>query len=162
MAKTEEVRWTQPEQMHVTLRFLGDVPNEKLPALENALGAAVVGSSPIKLSLEAFGCFPSARNPNVFWAGLGGAVDALQQLQARVEAHTNGFTSHEEQRDFHPHLTIGRVKRRGAESRRLADELTKFRCASFGAWTVREIVLMRSKLSPEGAIHTKLAIVKFS
>lgn len=162
VAKTEAVRWTPLEQMHVTLKFFGNVPNERLSALEIALAEAVIGSAPFSLSLEGFGCFPSARNPSVFWAGLVGQVEALKQLQARIEARTNCFASHEENREFHPHLTVGRAKNRGPESRRVADALEKFRLAKMGQWTVSEIALMRSKLSPKGAIHTQLAVVKLT
>jgi len=158
----EAVRWTRPEQMHITLKFLGDVPSERLSALENALCEAVVGSAPFALSLEGFGCFPSPRNPNVFWVGLSGQVEALKQLQERVEAQTNCFASHEENRAFHPHLTIGRAKNRGSETRRIAEALVEFRLANAGPWTVSEVTLMGSSLSPQGAIHTQLAALKLT
>ena len=161
-SNAQAVRWTRPEQMHLTLKFLGNVPHERLSAVETALAQAVVGSAPFSLSLEAFGCFPSARNPNVFWAGLGGQVEALKQLQARIEAQTNCFASHEENRAFHPHLTIGRVKNRGPETRRIAETLLQFRLANAGPWTVSEVTLMRSNLSPQGAIHSQLAVLKLT
>jgi RNA 2',3'-cyclic 3'-phosphodiesterase len=153
----EVVRWTRPEQMHITLKFLGNVPHAQLAALQHALAKAVLGNAPFALSLEGFGCFPSARNPNVFWAGLGGHVEALNQLQACVEVATKPFTSHEEDRVFHPHLTIGRVKTRGPGSRRIAEALVQLRLANVDQWTVREVALMGSNLSPQGAIHTLLA-----
>jgi RNA 2',3'-cyclic 3'-phosphodiesterase len=161
-ANADTVRWTRPEQMHVTLKFLGNVPDDRLGALERALAEAVVGSVPFELSLENFGCFPSPRNPSVLWVGLGGQVTAIRQLQRRIEAQTHGFSSQEENREYHPHLTIGRIRERGKDSRRLAEGLSQFRLSDGNQWIVREVVLMRSNLSPHGAIHIRLATAQLA
>ena len=103
----------------------------------------------MRLRAQEIGAFPSLRHPRVIWAGLAGDIDELKQLQAAVE----NATGRKEDRPFHPHLTIGRVR----EGRRLKSNLDRWKDDQFGQWQVREILLMQSKLSPKGATHSRIA-----
>jgi len=148
------VRWARPEQVHLTLKFLGNVAGGDLTRLGEALTSACAGLEAFELGLAELGCFPHSRNPRVVWIGVTGAVAQLDTLQRRVEEALRGFGDHaEEARTFRPHLTIGRVNARGDEGRRLGDLLAKERVPELGAWPVRQVDLVRSELSAQGARH---------
>jgi RNA 2',3'-cyclic 3'-phosphodiesterase len=146
-AKTgDRVRWTPEEQMHLTLQFLGNI---SLAEVERIQGALAGVARTLHLRAEGIGGFPSSRNPRVIWVGLGGDIDELKAFQASVEE----ATGHREERKFHPHLTIGRVR----EGRKLNVKLEPWKDKHFGSWDVRELLLMQSKLSPKGATHSVIA-----
>jgi 2'-5' RNA ligase len=154
------VRWTKPAQIHVTLKFLGDVPEDNIPALEAALRTACAGAKPFEVSLEGLGCFPNERRPSVIWVGVGKGIEPLQALQARIEAETQELTGHQEEREFKPHLTIGRVKSPNAgELQRIGQAVQSAQVGTLGAWTVSSVHLMKSELGPAGATHSELASV---
>ena len=157
------VRWARPEQLHLTLRFLGNVPRNELTHLGEALSSAAAGLRAFELGLAELGCFPHSRNPRVVWIGVTGAVTQLDRLQRRVEEALRGFGDPaEEARAFHPHLTIGRVNARGDVGRRLGDLLARERVPELGFWPVRQVDLVRSELSPHGARHTVFHSVRLS
>ncbi len=149
------VRWARPEQLHLTLKFLGNVAGGDLTRLGEALTSACVGLKAFELGLAELGCFPPSKSPRVVWIGVTGAVAQLVTLQRRVEEALRGCGDHtEEARAFHPHLTIGRVNARGDEGRRLGDLLARERVPELGAWPVLQADLVQSELSPQGARHT--------
>jgi RNA 2',3'-cyclic 3'-phosphodiesterase len=150
------VRWTRSDQLHLTLRFYGNVRSEDLPSLKAGLESAVAGTSPLSLTARGLGCFPSPERPNVIWIGLEGDVGPLEKLQAAIERETAAFSGHSEERRFHAHLTIGRVKAVGPAARRMGEVIRSARVGAVGAWEVREITLMQSRLSPAGASYTAL------
>jgi RNA 2',3'-cyclic 3'-phosphodiesterase len=153
----ETVRWTGAEQLHLTLRFYGNVPSGQLPALQEALGRAVTGLPALSLIAKGLGCFPSPQRPAVLWVGLEGDVAELIELQRRIELETAPFGSHSEERRFHPHLTIGRVKAAGPGARRVGDVIRATALGQLGSWPVNEITLVQSRLSPHGSRYTALA-----
>lgn len=151
------VRWTRPDQLHLTLKFLGNVAAEHVPLLSAALDRACQNTGPFQLSLQKLGCFPSPRKPSIIWVGIEGDLTALGHLQERIECETEPYSGHSEERDFRPHLTIGRVKGYGREVRPLAELLQKNSETKLGEWTVKEVKLMQSKLSPQGSTYSELA-----
>ncbi|MBI2926244.1 MAG: RNA 2',3'-cyclic phosphodiesterase [Verrucomicrobia bacterium] len=154
------VRWTRPDQIHLTLKFLGEVAGERVDELGRNLRQACADVRALPLSLEGAGCFPGPRNPRVVWVGIAGEVEALRRLQTRVELHTAAFGAHSAEREFRPHLTIGRVKARdGRTARGIGDAIQTATIGRVGEWTVREVVLFQSQLTPQAAIHTELAVV---
>lgn len=153
------IRWTPPEHIHLTVRFLGDVPMADLPDLENALRRACAGVGPFVLRVSGAGCFPDSRRPRILYVGLEGALDPLKRLHAAIEQETGRWGEHED-REFHPHLTLGRVKRPDLG---LASGITRqldqaARC-TLGEWRVGQVDLMRSDLSSAGPRYTQLARV---
>ncbi len=152
------VRWTRSEQCHLTLRFLGQVPRAHLTALEQHLADAATACDGFALELGAPGAFPDLEVPRVLWVGLGGELEALARLVQRVEAAVTGFGDHQEERPFHPHLTLGRVAVRDRRvARGLAEQLVRAPRPPACAWSVREFRLYRSELRPEGAVYSVLA-----
>jgi RNA 2',3'-cyclic 3'-phosphodiesterase len=154
---TRPVRWSRLDQLHLTLKFLGNVPSADLDRLREALHAACTGQPAFELALAELGGFPQARNPRVVWIGLRGALDRLNPLQQRIDEGLRGFGDHlEERRPFHAHLTLGRVNARGPEGQRLGELLERERVPSPEAWTVRQVDLMQSELRPQGTQYTLL------
>jgi 2'-5' RNA ligase len=152
------VRWTRPEQLHLTLRFLGNVESDRLGELKAALEAACQGSSPFGLGLKGLGCFPPQGAPRVIWVGLVGELDRLGALQSRVEAACGGFGEPQQARPFSPHLTLGRVKlrdRRGAAG--LARLIGETEVSKLGDWEADRVFLIHSILSAQGASYRDLA-----
>lgn len=154
-------RWVSPEGIHLTLKFLGNVPADRVPSLGEALVGAVHGHAPFSLRLDGTGTFPPQRSPSVVWAGLGGDVDALTGLQRSIEASVEPLGFPPEQRAFSPHLTLARVRERlsRTEVDGLADRLSRLRFADEEAFAVEGVSLVRSELSPGGARYTVLARV---
>jgi len=156
------VRWTRAEQLHLTLKFFGNIAATEIEELTAALRRAAEGMTVFRLSLEGAGCFPAPRNPNVLWLGIGGDLEAMKKLQQGVERETGRFGSHLDEREFNPHLTLGRVKVRGPQSRRVGEEMQRLHVATLGEWSVTEMEFIQSKLSSQGSSYTRLTTVRLS
>jgi 2'-5' RNA ligase len=154
----DAVRWVRADQLHLTLRFLGEVPEDRLPALEEPLHRACTPGAPLRLALNGLGCFPNPARPRVVWVGVHGDTDALRRLQERVAAATAEFGDQPPEQVFHPHLTIGRVKSRDpATLRRVGEAVGAASVGPLGPWTVGEVTLFSSLLAPQGPTYTELA-----
>jgi|SRR5438876_389228 len=153
------VRWVNPEQLHLTLQFLGNVAADRLDELTAALRRACARTSPFQLALEGAGCFPNTRNPRVVWIGIQGELGPLRTLQERVAQETKNFGDHDDQRAFQPHLTIGRVKASGAEGRKAGQAIEGTRVSKLGDWAIHQVLLVQSELASNGARYTTLAAV---
>jgi 2'-5' RNA ligase len=154
-------RWVKPDGIHLTLKFLGDVPTEQVGALKLALSEAVRDSTSISLTAEGLGCFPNARQPRVLWVGLRGDLDALMALWQSVEARIAPLGYPAEERGFSPHLTLARAARNASrnEIAALGEIAGKATVGTLGSWRAESVSLMRSQLRPEGAIYTQVAKV---
>lgn len=154
------VSWSRIESIHLTLKFLGNIPEEQVPVIGEALQRITAETAPFRL--EPFGCgaFPTIQRMRVVWVGVGGEGDPLRALAAKVEAATADLGFKPEDRPFRAHLTVGRVK--GRERLRPLQELLVAR-AGFRAeaFDVTELVLYKSDLRPEGALYTPLIRAKF-
>ena len=155
-----QVSWVKPENIHLTLKFLGDVSQTKVPKIIEAVHRAMESCSPFQVGIEGAGCFPSPRKPNVLWVGFATLPKALLTLQKNIEDEMERVGFAREAKSFHPHLTIGRV-RQPRNAQRLAEELLKH---GFPAETFQadEVILMRSDLTPRGSIYTPLAKMPLS
>jgi RNA 2',3'-cyclic 3'-phosphodiesterase len=152
-------RWVRSGSMHLTLKFLGDIPAGQVAGAADALQVAVRGHAALRLSAAGIGAFPGIRRPRVLWAGLSGETEPLADLQRSVEEELAALGFPREERPFRAHLTIGRFSEPVAPGP-LAEALKDFATASFGEFTVQELVLFRSELKPSGAVYTALARVK--
>ena len=156
-APRRAVRWVRPGQCHLTLRFLGNVPPDRMPELERRLTEAAAESAAFSLGLADPGAFPTAATPRVLWVGLRGDLEALTALARRVDAAAADLGDHREDREFHPHLTLGRVADRDARvARALSELLARTPPPPPADWPVREFKLFRSELRPEGAVYSVL------
>lgn len=146
------VRPVRPEQLHLTLRFLGDTDEGLVDDLTVLMARSVEGVEPFRLSFEGVGAFPNARKARVVWIGLSGA-EPLVAIARRLEQGVVDLGWKAERRGFRPHATVARVKylkRAG----RLSSLLDRWHDRSFGSMDVSSIELKRSELRPEGAVHT--------
>ena len=156
------VRWVAPENIHLTLRFLGDVATTAMPALQSAVAEACVGIAPFTLSLSGAGAFPNTRWPNVLWVGLGGQVERAALLAQRLDDACAAIGLPREERPFSPHLTLGRVKREAKPNDRqiVGELLDHATVGELGLLQVDRVSVMKSELRPSGSIYTRLAAVE--
>jgi 2'-5' RNA ligase len=147
------VRWIPPENFHVTLKFLGEVPEHRLEAVEAALSGVAQATQRMDLEISGFGAFPTIRRPRVLWVGVE-PTPALRCLKQDIEWALSDCGFDRETRAFHPHLTLGRAEEAdGAGAfRGLDDEAAALEYR--GMILVRKIDLMRSHLSKEGARYS--------
>ena len=147
------VGWERPEKLHITLKFLGDVPETRLGLMEAALGMAAAEIGSYIASLSGTGYFPPRGFPRVLWLGVDDQGETAR-VSSSLENELAGRGYPREIREFSPHLTIGRL-REPERSRKLAEIhlQKKFEPISF---KVSELVLYESSLQPSGSIHTRL------
>ncbi len=154
------VRWVRPEAIHLTLKFLGGVDVDLLDEIEGRLKAAADRTKPFQIRLGGLGGFPSLQRPSVLWIGVTGDVDPILALQEEIEAELESLDVPRESRQFHPHLTLGRVRAgRRAGGRPDTAALAQAVGAPTAEQLVEGISLMKSSLTPEGARYTRLAFV---
>jgi 2'-5' RNA ligase len=158
----DQVRWVKPEGIHLTLKFLGNVPADNVKEISVAVEQASQGIAPFDISLCGLGCFPTTSRPNVLWIGLEGDTVSLVKLQSTIEASLSRLGYPEENRKYTPHLTLGRVNRRvgSADRRRLGDLIQTHSIEPLGGMKVSEVSLMKSQLSPSGARYSRLAVAQ--
>ncbi len=154
--------WSRAATLHLTLKFLGDVEEALLPDLVTALEAAAAEVPPFTFDTTSMGAFPSPARPRVVWLGVE-SEDRLYDLQEAVERELTPLGFPREKRRFHPHITLGRIRDAGALPRdvdlpALIAELP----VPHGRTTVNEFELIRSTLSPRGARHETLEVIRLS
>lgn len=155
----KSVRWVAPDAIHLTLKFLGDAPEDKIAAIVQGMEAAAAGFSPFHFQVAGFGCFPNPRKPNVLWAGIPQIPKDLAGLQMATDLQMVKLGYEREKRAFGPHLTLGRVNRSisNKERQTLGELIARTEIGHLGAVPVEEIVLFQSDLKPGGAVYTALA-----
>lgn len=153
-----EIRWLRKENLHLTLKFLGNIAESQVEPIAAALRHPVELFSPCTISAKGLGVFPDFRRPKILWVGLTG--DQLVQLAAEIESALMplGFTP--ENRAFTPHLTIGRWREGSRPAKNLRQEIDSLNDFEFGACAVRQIVLFQSVLKPEGASYSELRTIQ--
>lgn len=151
------ISWVRPHNIHLTLKFLGDVEEPRLPDIAHAMEEIAAQHAPFTVIPDGQGVFPHAKNPRVFWLGIREATGTLIQLQQAIEDRLEAIGFAKEKRAFTPHLTIGRVR-----PYRKPKELTAaFMALAFTAdpFEVDHITIMRSDLKPTGAVYTPLQVI---
>jgi 2'-5' RNA ligase len=148
-------RWEQPEKVHITLKFLGDVPPEALEAIEADLRKEIIPEGELRAEIDRTGAFPNMRRPRIVWLGFNDTVPRVLSLQRLTEEVCARHGREREEKKFTPHFTVGRV-RRGARTEGLENALA---ACSFQPATVRfsAVRIMESTLTPQGAIHKERA-----
>jgi 2'-5' RNA ligase len=153
------VRWGRPEAMHLTLKFLGDAPVGQVEALHRQLEAAASGHASFTVAIRGVGCFPNFSRPTVIWLGLENPSGQLRALRDAVESHISPLGYPTEDRDFSPHLTLGRVKRDLAKPVlvEIGQKIKEAKIGKLAEWPCEMVRLMRSELRPDGPHYTCLA-----
>ncbi len=170
MKSESSVGWVRAEGMHLTLKFFGEVSPSRLPEIEKALGSAAEGTGSVKITVRGIGVFPNPKNPRVVWLGILPEDDRLKRLQERIDRALAPLGFPPENREFRPHLTLGRVKAspifmgariwpRRWPSRGL-DDLMKVVAVHqnvlAGDCVLDHLHLIQSELKPGGAVYTKI------
>jgi 2'-5' RNA ligase len=155
------VKWVDPDSIHLTLKFLGNIAAGTIPELTKAISEAARGIAPFRLELGELGVFPNLRAPRVVWIGLGGAIATLSVIQENIESALIPLGFSPERRAFSPHLTLGRVRERASpeERRRLGEAVSSLKLGAKLSFTVDSLSLMRSRLTREGAVYSCLSSV---
>jgi 2'-5' RNA ligase len=156
------IRWVPSENMHLTLKFLGDVPNNHLDFLKQALLQIADQSSAFDLQLSGLGSFPNSKMPRVLWIGIH-AQTALHVFQQTLETTINKLGYKKEERPFSPHLTLGRARQNNspADSVKIRDALQSIQLGKIGTARVNSVHLFKSDLTPAGSEYTKLFSANF-
>lgn len=151
-------RWVSPAMFHVTLAFLGDVPDVDLNVVCRAVTRACDGFEPFTVNLQALGAFPDPAKPRVAWVGLTGpGIDALGSIQRAVVQAVGEAGYPPEDDRFHPHLTIGHLKSKKGDGLDLTPLVAHYRMWSAGNFAVNEVITFASTITPEGPAYMPLA-----
>ncbi|GIV04771.1 MAG: RNA 2',3'-cyclic phosphodiesterase [Fimbriimonadales bacterium] len=157
-APDRALRWVAPENYHITLLFLGEQPEERMPTIVQAMESAAAGVAPFKVGVQGLGVFPNWNRPTVLWAGVSEGTAELTRIANALEQRLLPAPTG---KAFHPHITLARLKTpcRDADSlkKRLHDAVQRLLPAPFGAYELRTISLMQSTLTPDGSLYTELA-----
>jgi 2'-5' RNA ligase len=156
------VRWTDPDDTHLTLQFLGDIDSGITGQITNAMAEAARGVRPFRLAVSGLGVFPDPGRVRVVWVGLTGDLEKLNRLQKSIEAALSslGFTA--EARPFTPHLTLGRVRDQARPDERqslgqlVSGAVNDTECR----FDINSIHLIKSQLTPQGPIYTRIGSVE--
>ena len=151
------IRWVRPEQMHLTLRFLGDTDTGSLPAIQTAMDAVAAGNTPFEMRLGRVGCFPNTQRPRIIWVGLVGEEARLSALKKALDEALTPLGRPPENKPFRAHLTLGRVK----DERSVAGIDWTADVPPL-ALTVSTLHLIESELRPNGPVYTERHVSRFS
>jgi len=158
-----QVRWTNREQLHLTMKFLGNVSVEQCPALLSAVNETCALFPPLQLRAGGIGFFPNARNPRVIWVGVEDSGRLLPKLHEEFEARVASFSAEERENRFQAHVTLARVKQmHREEAEKLGLIARSSKPDDLGSWTALHVDLIRSRLSAQGANHSIMGRAAFS
>lgn len=154
-----KLRWVRPRGMHLTLKFLGDIPASFVVDLDQAMQRAARGCGRVNLALQGMGVFPGIKRPRVLWLGIGGAIERLGELHSRLDTELERIGVARERRPFRAHLTVARIK--GAvDARHLLAAVQAHGCYEPRSFAAHQMVLYQSDLKPQGAVYTAKAKVE--
>ena len=148
----ESIRWESKEKLHITLKFLGDVKTELIPAFSQTLETVCSDANEIELKYKSFGYFYRNRNPKILWLGFD-YDDNLINLNNRINETFEQFGFEREKRKFKPHITLLRI--RGRENRKKLDSFLDFELPE-RTFTCSSVTLFKSDLIPSGSVYTKI------
>jgi 2'-5' RNA ligase len=157
---TQKVRWVKRENLHITLKFLGETPKERLGAVAAGARRVAAGFTPIYVLVEGAGVFPNKIKPRIFWLGIKGDTKALERLAEELDAALALAGFAREERPFSAHLTLGRVQVESAKGQ-VIRAATAHKDISFGSFTVDRLVLYESVIGPGGPKYTPLGSFPF-
>ena len=151
-----DVRWVNASNIHLTMVFMGNVLSEHLEGIDGEVSRVCKRYGPFNVSLKSIGVFSNKRNPRVMWIGIEGDIERMSYFRNALQKKLKPFGVKEEKRRFNPHLTLGRFRKFSGPSGYLDDLLSKYHDLVSSAYTLEELILFKSDLSPKGAVYTKL------
>ena len=156
------VKWVNPYSIHLTLKFLGNIAIDRTGEITGAIEDAVQGISPFHLEVKELGVFPNLKRVQVAWVGISGELDKLSQLQKRIETNLTPLGFAPESRAFTPHLTLARLRDQASldERQRFGQLIANAKFEAAYTIEVDAISLMRSQLTREGAIYSRISLVE--
>ena len=162
--KQPSIKWVNPNSIHLTLKFLGNVAVDGITAITRAIEDAVKGISPFRLEVRGLGAFPNLNRVQVVWVGVSGEIDRLGHLQQRLESNLARLGFAQESRPFKPHLTLARFRDQASSDERqsLGRLIADTRFESTHIIKVDAINLMKSELTREGAIYSRIISVRLN
>ncbi len=152
-----KVSWVKPHNMHLTLKFLDDVPLNSVPEISAAVHQAAAECEPFELEICTAGAFPGPGRPQTLWLGTGDGSEPLGRLHAALERVLKPLGFPKEQRRFAAHLTIGRVRRSEVGAAELGALIKQHAVFSAGRFPVDKLVIFSSELTPQGPIYDALS-----
>jgi len=154
-----DIKWVASGNIHVTLKFLGDVRIDRLEEVQRALEMVCAAASPMQLTIEELGAFPSPRAPRIIWAGLKGDIEQLASLARAIDEALEPLGFARESRPFTPHLTLARVRDEASHGTRAALSDALAGASVTGNLAVEAVAasLMESQLTPRGAVYSRVA-----
>jgi 2'-5' RNA ligase len=156
-------KWVAPESIHLTLKFLGNISTDSINDVTKVIEKAAMGIPPFKLAVNGLGVFPNFQRVQVIWVGVSGALDKLTQLQKRIDTGLESLGFVPETRPFTAHLTIARIRDEASPTERLSiGQLVAKTDYEGGEFNVEAISLMKSQLTREGPIYSRLVSVTLS
>ena len=155
------VRWVPVRNIHLTLKFLGDVSEKNIEVIKSIVRAEAANHEIFEISVGEFGIFPNNARPRVLWVGVQ-APDELINLHRRIDMETARLGYAPDQREFSPHLTFGRVSRNASpkQVRKISNLLREYSIGFLGAARIEDVTLFRSDLGPDGAVYSKIYTAK--
>lgn len=157
--KNLPIRWVPVPNIHLTLKFLGDISEANLEMIQTMIRNEVKQHKPFEIGLGNIGAFPNMARPRVVWVDVE-VPDEVYLIQRRIDAHVTRLGYAPDKKEFNPHLTLARVSRNATpmEIRGVGEVLRKQKIGFLGAARIDEVVLFRSDLKPDGAVYTKLLV----
>jgi len=154
-------KWVNPESIHLTLQFLGDISSDRVTEILDAIKRGVGGTPSFQIQLAGLGVFPNPARTQVVWTGIAGDIEQLKQLQKSIEIEMERLSFPREKRNFTPHLTLARVRDHATpdERKRLGDMVTGTPFTG-GIMKVDSVNLMKSRLTRQGALYTSLGSIR--
>lgn len=143
------VKWVEKENLHLTLKFLGEIPGDRAAEISAALRKALRGTGVFRITLGGIGTFPSGYGPRAVWVGVKEGAGLLKNAAAAIDEALLGLGFRKEKRGFSPHMTLGRMKPRPAD-RNLPEKIAQYGSTVIGGFDCASVDLMESVLKPEG------------
>ena len=155
------VKWVDPHSIHLTLKFLGSIAVGRIDEITKTIEEAAQGIPPFHLEVKDLGVFPNLRQVQVAWVGISGEIDKLNQLQQRIESNLARLGFAPEARPFTPHLTLARLRAQASpnERQRFGQLIAGTEFGTAYSIKVDSISLMRSQLTREGAIYSRISSI---
>jgi 2'-5' RNA ligase len=148
---SDNARWVPPESIHITLRFIGEIPDRRIEDIDSALTGLTW--KPFTIKVRGVGFFPGTRSPRVFWAGL--EAPTMEGLAEQLDTRMERLGFEREKRAFRPHITLARARETRMDAS-LIEGAEKYQDHEFGSFSVDRVFLFKSTLKPSGAVHEKL------